>query len=51
MIFDGRARPAAGRCSSVAILLPARLPKAAIAKYLFVSESTLRRWLARVLAA
>ena len=42
--------PTPQECELIADMLEADRPKAAIAKYLFVSESTLRRFLARVRA-
>jgi hypothetical protein len=45
-----RWQPSPQECELIADMLDANRPKAAIAKYLFVSESTLRRWLARVRA-
>jgi hypothetical protein len=45
-----RWQPTSQEIELIADMLEANRPKAAIAKYLFVSESTLRRWLARVRA-
>ena len=44
-----RWQPTPQECELIADMLAANRPKAAIAR--FVSESTLRRWLARVRAA
>jgi hypothetical protein len=43
-------QPTPQECALIVDMLAAGRPKAAIAKYLFVSESTLRRFLARVKA-
>jgi hypothetical protein len=44
-------QPTRQECELVADMLAARRPKAAIAKFLYVSESTLRRFLVRAKAA
>jgi transposase-like protein len=43
-----RWQPTPQECELIADMLDADRPKAAIAKFLYISESTLRRWLARV---
>jgi hypothetical protein len=43
-------QPTPQECALIADMLAANRPKAAIAKFLYISESTLRRWLARVRA-
>jgi DNA invertase Pin-like site-specific DNA recombinase len=45
-----RWRPPPQECELIADMIAAGRPKAAIAKFLYVSESTLRRFLARVRA-
>jgi DNA invertase Pin-like site-specific DNA recombinase len=40
-------QPTPQECALIADMLEAGRPKAAIAKFLYISESTLRRWLAR----
>jgi hypothetical protein len=41
-------QPTPQECELIADMIEANRPKAAIAKFVYVSESTLRRWLARV---
>jgi hypothetical protein len=43
-------QPTPQECELIADMLDAGRPKAAIAKFVYVSESTLRRFLARVRA-
>ena len=43
-----RWQPTPQEIDLIADMLDANRPKAAIAKFVYVSESTLRRWLARV---
>jgi hypothetical protein len=45
-----RWQPTPQECELIADMLGARRPKSAIAKFVYISESTLRRWLARVRA-
>ena len=45
-----RWQPTPQECELIADMLEADRPKAAIAKFLYISESTLRRWLARTRA-
>ena len=48
--MSNRWQPTPQECALIADMLEARRPKAAIAKFVYVSESTLRRFLARVRA-
>jgi hypothetical protein len=43
-------QPTLQDCALIADMLEANRPKSAIAKFLYISESTLRRWLARARA-
>jgi hypothetical protein len=45
-----RWQPTPQECALIADMLDANRPKSAIAKFVYVSESTLRRFLARVRA-
>jgi hypothetical protein len=45
-----RWQPTPQECSLIADMLQANRPKAAIAKFVYISESTSRRFLARVRA-
>jgi hypothetical protein len=45
-----RWQPSPQECELIADMLDANRPKAAIAGFLYISESTLRRWLARARA-
>jgi hypothetical protein len=45
-----RWQPTPQECALIADMLEANRPKAAIAKFVYISESTLRRFLARVRA-